>query len=269
MDSPNLQNIFDNEAFFAGYAALRKNPANYNIQIEHPAMEALLPDLDGKSVLDLGCGFGENCETYRKLGAREVLGIDLSEKMLAVARAEHSGSGIAYRRMDMTEIASLNRQFDVVVSSLAIHYIRDYASLLRDICSCLAPQGIFLYSQEHPLVTAPQAGPDYAFDPQTGAPLYYRLDHYACGGERSVEWFVEDVRKYHRTFSELVNTILQTGFRILQMEEPVPPPEMVQAYPAMEKEYHKPSFLIFKLQKAADGLGGGSPTRLLNREGRS
>lgn len=52
----DTQNIFDNEAFFNGYKALRDSDCNANDLIEQPAMRKLLPDLNGKTVLDLGCG---------------------------------------------------------------------------------------------------------------------------------------------------------------------------------------------------------------------
>ena len=72
------QNIFDNDTFFRGYKELRKDDANYNIQLEQPAMRKLLPDVKGKFVLDLGCGYGCNCLDFIKRGATGVIGIDIS-----------------------------------------------------------------------------------------------------------------------------------------------------------------------------------------------
>lgn len=43
---------------------------------------SLCPGLKGKTVLDLGCGFGDNCKQFSKMGAKIVIGIDISEKML-------------------------------------------------------------------------------------------------------------------------------------------------------------------------------------------
>lgn len=57
----STQNIFDNPTFFDGYKALRDGECNANDLIEQPAMRKLIPDLSGKSVLDLGCGYGHNC----------------------------------------------------------------------------------------------------------------------------------------------------------------------------------------------------------------
>ena len=114
------QNIYDNETFFNGYKELREREVNANNLFELPTLFALMPDLNGKRVLDLGCGGGERCIDYLKHGAASVTGIDISEKMLAVARSEHSDPKITYIKMPMEDLDSLEGEFDVVISSLAI-----------------------------------------------------------------------------------------------------------------------------------------------------
>ncbi len=95
------QNIYDNEEFFEGYSRLRRSVAGLEGAPEWPALRALLPDLCGLQVLDLGCGFGWFCRWARQHGAAHVLGIDISEKMLARARATTEDSSITYIRADM------------------------------------------------------------------------------------------------------------------------------------------------------------------------
>ena len=98
------QNIFDNQIFFDGYKKIRENQASANIVFEMPALYSLLPDLSGKHILDLGCGFGEHCMDYIRKGAERIVGIDISEKMLETARRENSDPRIEYLRMPMEEI---------------------------------------------------------------------------------------------------------------------------------------------------------------------
>lgn len=93
------QNVFDNETFFSEYRKLREREVNANNLFELPVLFSLLPDLEGKRVLDLGCGSGERCMDYIKRGASDVTGIDISEKMLAVARNENSDKKITYFNM--------------------------------------------------------------------------------------------------------------------------------------------------------------------------
>lgn len=140
------QNIFDNETFFNGYKQLRASDANYNEQLEQPAMSKLLPDVCGKSVLDLGCGFGHNCIDFVKRGATNVVGIDISEKMLYVAEKEFSDEKITYLNMSMTDISRLTQKFDLIYSSLAFHYVNDFEKFAKDIYSLLNVGGYLLFS---------------------------------------------------------------------------------------------------------------------------
>ena len=100
------QNIYDDPTFFDGYRALRENPASANELVEKPALFALCPDLHGKRVLDMGCGYGENCIAFARRGAAEVLGIDISEKMLAVAEAENNCENVRFQRLSMSNLVS-------------------------------------------------------------------------------------------------------------------------------------------------------------------
>src|ERR1044072_3061458 len=76
------ENIYDNDEFFAGYLRLPRSVAGLDGAPEWPALRAMLPDLHGGNVLDLGCGFGWFCRWAREQGAAYVVGIDVSEKML-------------------------------------------------------------------------------------------------------------------------------------------------------------------------------------------
>ena len=101
------QNIYDNEIFFEGYKKIRDNKINANNLFEIPALFSMLPDLKNKRVLDLGCGFGEHCKRFIECGAKKVVGIDISEKMLEVARNENSDPNIIYINMPMEKIATV------------------------------------------------------------------------------------------------------------------------------------------------------------------
>ena len=113
------QNIYDNETFFEGYSELRSREINSNNMLEQPAIKEMIPTLTGKFVLDLGCGCGANCMDFVKNGACSVIGVDISEKMLSVAKQESRHENIEYINMSMTDISKLNIKFDFVYSSLA------------------------------------------------------------------------------------------------------------------------------------------------------
>jgi SAM-dependent methyltransferase len=239
------QNIYDNEAFFEGYKKLRENPNSANILVEKPAIFSLCTDLNSKTVLDLGCGYGENCVTFSNMGAENVVGIDISDKMLFVANAENKLDNIRFINMDMTEIDKLHEKFDIVFSSLAIHYIEDFKALLNKINMLLNNNGIFIFSQEHPLTTAPIKGASWTRD-ENGNVLHYNLTDYRRSGEREVFWIVDRVIKYHRSFSDIVNDLIDTGFTIERMLEPIPTKETMERLPYYARDIDKPNFLIIK-----------------------
>ena len=240
------QNIFDDEIFFNGYQTLRKNPDSANLLEEKPALFMLSPHLSGKRVLDLGCGYGENCAEFSMRGAKNVIGIDISQKMLDVAKKENPD--IEFICMDMNDLSSLEGEYDIVFSSLAIHYIQDLKTLALSVYKLLNNGGYFIFSQEHPLTTAPVYGASWEKGTD-GTILHYRLTDYTRNGERKTRWFIDNVIKYHRTFSDLLNTLIECGFIIEKLMEPIPSEETIKRLPDYEKDLHKPNFLLVKAKK--------------------
>ena len=243
------QNIFDNETFFSGYKALRDSDCNANDLIEQPAMRKLLPDLNGKSVLDLGCGYGHNCIDFVGRGAARVVGIDISEKMLAVAKEESANAKIEYRNMSMTDISNLDEKFDFIYSSLAFHYVEDFDAFAKDMYSVLNEGGQLLFSQEHPIITSTVDGAGHFNKNENGEKVSYTFSNYNQPGERRIHWYVDGVIKYHRTFSNIINALAKAGFVIEEICEPTPEERVIKKVPAWIKEYIKPNFLIVKARK--------------------
>ena len=243
------QNIFDNQAFFDGYKALRERDDNLNLLLEQPAMKRLLPEMAGRSVLDLGCGYGHNCMDFVKRGAAEVVGVDISEKMLEIAKTESPNEKIRYINMSMTDIKSLGRQFDVIYSSLAFHYIEDFAGFARNMYSVLNSGGWLLFSQEHPIPTATVDGKGHFNFDESGERTSYTLSDYHREGKRVISWFVDGVVKYHRTFGSIVTALAKAGFVIDTVEEPLPEEWALKKLPSLSREFIKPNYLIVKARK--------------------
>lgn len=242
------QNIYDNEIFFEGYKKIRDNELNANNLFEIPALFSMMPDLNGKKVLDLGCGFGEHCRRFVNDGADQVTGIDISEKMLDVARKENSDSKISYINLAMEDIAQLNERFDVIISSLAFHYVEDFSGVVKNIYKMLYEGGLFIFSQENPLCTCHSGGDRWTRD-EKGEKIYLNLANYGVEGERESVWFVNNVKKYHRTFSTIMNTLIEAGFHIEKMIEPLPTDQLLEEYPEYKDLFHKPDFLLIKAKK--------------------
>src|SRR5262245_13876978 len=122
--------------------------------MEHGDLLALLPEIAGRRALDLGCGAGQLAHHCAVSGAAEVIGVDLSERMLALARERWAHPRVAYLRAAIEDVTFPPGRFDLVVSSLALHYVSDYARLMGRIARWLAPGGVLVYSTEHPIYTA-------------------------------------------------------------------------------------------------------------------
>lgn len=243
------QNIYDNTEFFNSYKALRETDDNYNILLEQPAMRELLPDIRNKSVLDLGCGFGNNCMDFINAGAKQVTGVDISKNMLSEAIKNNSHSKIDYINMPLEEIGLLELKYDVIYSSLCFHYIKDFDKLIKDAYSLLNNNGVLLFSQEHPIVTASDQNSGEYIKNENNEPCAYCFNGYQYEGLRDGHWFVDNVIEYHRTFSTVINTLCENGFIINKIAEPVPSDYALSKRPRLSKEFIKPTFIIVKAIK--------------------
>jgi SAM-dependent methyltransferase len=236
------QNKYDDPAFFANYSQMARSIGGLDEAGEWPAFRALLPTLAGKTVLDLGCGFGWHCRYAREQRARWVVGVDLSEKMLARARSSTNDAAIEYRRLAIEDIDFPAGAFDVVLSSLTLHYVERFDLVCRNVQYCLVPGGSFVFSVEHPVFTALPAQ-DWYYGPQ-GERLHWPLDQYQDEGPRQARFLEHAVVKYHRTVATYVNTVLDAGFTITRLSEPQPTPELLGTHPAWQDETRRPMFLL-------------------------
>lgn len=247
------QNKYDDPEFFARYSAMERSTEGLARAGEWPVLRSMLPDLQGKRVLDLGCGFGWHCRYAAGMGARSVIGVDLSELMLARARELTDDPAIVYARSAIEDVDFPGGAFDVVLSSLALHYIHDLAPVFRTVHRLLIPDGDFVFSTEHPIFTA-RAEQDWWTGPD-GARLHWPVDGYRDEGERRSSWLAQNVVKYHRTLSTLLNGVIDAGFSLRRVEEPGPPPEMIARDPSARDEERRPMFLLVAARK----VGGPYP----------
>ena len=232
-------NIYDDETFFSSYIRLREG-ANYNDLLETPAMLSLLGSVEGKDILDLGCGFGKASRALIDLGARKVMAIDSSKRMLEKARNEYGHERIEYMNLPLEELDRIEGSYDAAYSSLAFHYIEDLRKLLCDIGRLLKVGGMLLFSQEHPISTADYDG-HWNEDSSE-----YAFSGYLKEGKRESRWFVDGVRTYHRTMGTIITTLSGCGFQADTVLEPAPSSKAIEALPRIRRELEKPSFLIVR-----------------------
>jgi SAM-dependent methyltransferase len=155
---------------------------------------------------------------------------------------------VTYRREAIERLVFEPARFDLVVSSLALHYVDDYAGLIERIASWLAPGGVLVYSIEHPIYIARLPGEGWVVD-DAGRRAGWSLDRYADEGAREETWFVAGVRKVHRTLATLINGLADAGLVVERVVEPVPSEQWLRDHPGWADERRRPIFLLVRARK--------------------
>ena len=209
----------------------------YNAEYERPAMMARLPeDLTGRKVLDAGCAAGWYTQQLLNRGA-EVVAVDMSPEMVnsTIRRVGKKAQALC---LDLEEALPFeDESFDVVVSSLTLHYLKDWKGAFKEFHRVLKPGGTFLFSVHHPL-TDIRLLED---------PVYFST-------ELIIDEWVKDgktftVPFYRRPLNEIVNSTLE-HFELTQIIEPLPTTTFQERDPQrFEKLMKEPNFLIVEAVK--------------------
>jgi len=240
------QNIYDNQAFFDGYAQLPRSQFGLEAAPEWASIQAMLPDLNGKRVIDLGCGYGWFCRSAREAGAAEVLGIDLSEKMLARAQQLTDDNGISYQRGDLGQLVLPEQTFDLVYSQLALHYLPLLAPIFATVYQALQPGGWFVFTTEHPIYTCPVR---QGWLTDSEGQRSWAVNNYQNEGKRVSNWLADGVVKYHRTLGTTLNALIAAGFAIRHVNEWGPSAEQIETNPALAEEAERPMMVLISAQR--------------------
>lgn len=240
------ENKYDEQSFFEKYSQMDRSKSGLASAGEWGELQKLLPEFEGKRVLDLGCGYGWHAKYAADNGAASVLGIDISKKMLSVAQRINAAENITYLNKALEDFDSEPGSFDVIVSSLAIHYIKDYGALIKKIAEWAAKDAYFVFSVEHPVFTS-YGNQQFVCD-ESGRALYFPVDNYFYEGKREALFLGEKVTKYHRTLTTYLNGLLSNGFTVLHVVEPCPTEEMLKN-PIMKDEMRRPMMLLVSCVK--------------------
>ena len=243
------ENKYDDENFFAQYSRMSRSVEGLEAAGEWPELKKLLPPLEGKRVLDIGCGYGWHCHYAVENGASMVVGCDISEKMLKAAAEINASPKIEYRLLAMEDLDFPPQTFNVVISSLAFHYTPDFSFICKKVNDFLNPEGDFIFSVEHPVFTA-QGDQDWIYG-SDGRPLHWPVDDYFLEGQRRTKFLGEDVVKYHRTLTTYLTDLTNNGFLLRAVVEPRPNQQFLARLPEMREELRRPMMLLVAASKAS------------------
>ena len=209
----------------------------FNAYYERPATIALLGDVAGLRVLEAGCGPGVLTEWLADHGAT-VTAMDVSPEMVRLAR-DRVGDRALVRNADLAEPLDIaDASIDLVVASLVLHYLADWAGPLAEFHRVLAPRGAVVFSTHHP-----------AMDWQLHSPEdYFAVKQVTEAWTRDGQSF--DVTFWRRPLTAMTEAISGAGFVIDQLVEPPPAAELRQRDPTSHGKIRmSPRFLFFRLVK--------------------
>lgn len=241
------ENKYDNEIFFNKYSKMDRSIKGLEGAGEWHELKRMLPDLRGKRVLDLGCGFGWHCRYAIENGAKSVIGVDISEMMINEANKKTASDYIRYICMPIEDIDFSEDSFDIVISSLTLHYVSSFEAVLTNIKKWLVSGGEFVFSVEHPIFTA-QGVQDWYYD-NKGNRLHWPVDHYFTEGIRKAIFLDEDIIKYHKTLTTYLQSLITTGFEITGVVEPKPSEDLLHEKPDNIDELRRPMMLLISSRK--------------------
>lgn len=241
-----MKNEYDDELFFNEYAKMSRSREGLSSAGEWHQLKPLFPSLCKKSVLDLGCGYGWHCKFAAEQGAAQILGIDLSGKMIGEARKRNADPRIQYRTCGIEEYEYPKNTWDCAISNLALHYVKDLDQVFINVHKTLKHGGIFLFNIEHPCFTA-GVEQDWIYTSE-GIPKYWPVDNYFISGERITHFLGCEVTKQHHTLTQILMGLLNCGFEIKAVEE-AQPPESMMNLPGMKDELRRPMMLLVKAEK--------------------
>jgi SAM-dependent methyltransferase len=211
----------------------------HNALYDRPAMLSLLPCVAGRRVFDAGCGPGIYTEWLVQHGA-ETVACDLSPSMIRLAETRLRGRA----RLVVADLAAPldfleSASFDVIVSALALDYVKDWLGVLREFHRILRPGGELVFSVEHPGATF--------FEHHPGG-NYFRVERIQSVWRGFGAPVV--VPAYRRSLGAMINPLIEAGFGLEQVLEPRP----VEEFKRHDvKEYHnlmrRPGFICFRAKR--------------------
>lgn len=171
----------------------------------------LLGDLQGKDVLEIGCGGGQCAIAFALRGARAI-GLDISETQLEFARAlaVENGVEVTFRQHDVRDLAPItDASQDIVFSAFALQFIEDKTGVFQEVHRVLRPGGALAFSVEHPVF--------HKIDPES---LKVVHSYHDISPLRDTRGKHGAVTTYRHNFSSLFAALVDAGLVVQTILEP-------------------------------------------------
>lgn len=211
----------------------------YNAMYDFPSMTALIGDVTGLDIVDLGCGSGVYAQYFIDNHAAKVTCIDASSEMIDIVQSK-LGTRVDTHVIDISQgLAVIEAgSADRVISALMIHYLADLNALCADVSRILKQGGEFVFSTHHPFADFNDSASDNYFQRELITDMWNTV------GEPV------KVQFYRRALNEITTALTNNGLVISALTEGQ---VLEQAKTICEKTYQllstKPNFLFIKAVK--------------------
>lgn len=239
---------FAADAYTEGQAAGRDY---YRYEFFGPAQVELCGEVDGKRLLDVGCGNGYLAREMARRGAA-VTAFDISPRMIDHARRIETREplGIEYKVLDAAEITACfpTGSFDTATSCVSLVDMPGIPRVFQGVFSVLRPGGRFIVSITHPCTDTPYRAWE---KDEAGRKLSLRIDRYYERGPLDFTWsgwpYEFTTPSWHAPLEDWFDWILGAGFHLRSLREPRPTAQALAVHPDLEDAARVPYFLLFDL----------------------
>ncbi|MGM7721628.1 class I SAM-dependent DNA methyltransferase [Metabacillus sp. Hm71] len=235
---------YNDDQFFENYITRRNREVSPNNIIEKPILLEMIGDVKRKKVLDLGCGDAKFGVELLKKGCISYDGVEGSENMVKEAIKNLSGTVGNVQFSFIETWIFKEKQYDLVVSRLALHYLSDLNKVFQGVYNTLEDNGKFIFSVQHPVLLSSVKSASVS-----ALKSNWIVDNYFKSGERVEPWINKKVVKYHRTIEEYFQLLKQAGFKIVDIKEGTPRIEQFKSESEYERRMRIPLFLMFSCEK--------------------
>jgi SAM-dependent methyltransferase len=235
---------YNNDQFFENYINRRNREESPNNIIEKPIILELIGDVEGKKVLDLGCGDAKFGVELLQKGCSSYDGVEGSENMVQEATKNLTGTMGTVHLSSMETWDFKTENYELVVSRLALHYLEDLEDVFQKVHYSLEDNGRFIFSVQHPVLLS-----SIKSAAESASKTDWIVDDYFHCGKRVEPWIDTYVVKYHRTIEEYFQLLKQVGFKIEDIREGTPNVENFSNQSEYERRMRIPLFLMFSCYK--------------------
>ena len=209
------------------WAEIYDDDFNALVELEQPLVTAMLSDVGGLDVADLGCGTGRHALRLAEGGAR-VTALDFSSGMIERARAKPGWDKLRYIEHDLsTPLPLADASFDRVLSCLVLDHIADLASFFHECRRICRPDGFIVVSTMHPAMMLRGIMAHFS-DPTTGRDIL--------------------PKSYPHQISDYVMAVQEAGLRFERLSEHIVDDELAATSPRAAKYHGWPLLLLMRLR---------------------